>query len=149
MSARIGIERGNANEAMHADFGLEVAVRIRSLDSNRGTFDSGAFARLQVEDFCFETPTFRPPQIHAEQHFCPVLSFEAAGTGVNSQDGVSAIVFTGKQAFELESLELFAEFRDKAFELTHGFGVALASEFHQNAGVVEFARQLAVNIEQP
>jgi hypothetical protein len=40
---------------------------------------------------------FRPAEVHAEEHFGPVLGFGAAGARLYGDDGVEAIVFTGEQ----------------------------------------------------
>ena len=45
---------------------------------------------------------FRPAKIHAQQHFRPVLRFGAAGAGLDGDDGVQAIVFTGEKSFRFE-----------------------------------------------
>jgi hypothetical protein len=45
---------------------------------------------------------FGPAQVHAEEHFGPVLRFGAAGAGFYGDDGVEAVVFTGQESFRFE-----------------------------------------------
>ena len=46
--------------------------------------------------------TFRPTQIHAQKHGCPVLRFRATGAGLDGHDGVEVIVFAGEQRLRFE-----------------------------------------------
>ena len=43
-----------------------------------------------------------PAQIHAEEHFGPVLRFGAAGAGLYGDDSVEAVVFTSQEGFRFE-----------------------------------------------
>ena len=71
---------------------------------------------------------FGPARIHAYEHLCPVLGFRAAGTGVEGQDGVARIVFTGKEQqyfapfdFLQEGIVLFFNFTGQIrFLFFHG-----------------------------
>ncbi len=50
-----------------------------------------------------------PTQIHAVQHFCPVLRFCAACTGMQCQNSVILIVIAGKQCFQAHRLKRFRQ----------------------------------------
>ena len=89
------VERRNAHQAMHAAFAGEHAVGVFAFDLYRGGFDAGFFAGGGIENRGAETFLFRPAQIHAQEHFGPVLRFGAAGAGFDGDDGVEAIVFAG------------------------------------------------------
>jgi hypothetical protein len=43
-----------------------------------------------------------PAEIHAQEHFRPVLGFGAAGAGLDGEDGVEAIAFAGEESFCFE-----------------------------------------------
>lgn len=84
---------------MHAAFTGEHAVGVFAFDLYRGGFDACFFTRGGIENRGAETFLLGPAQIHAQEHFGPVLRFGAAGAGFHSDDGVEAIVFTGQQGF--------------------------------------------------
>ena len=89
------VEGRDAHEAMHAAFAGEHTVGVFAFDLDRGGFDAGFFAGGGIEDRGAKTFLFGPAQIHAQEHFGPVLRFGAAGAGLYGDDGVEAVVFTG------------------------------------------------------
>ena len=102
MAARGLIERGNPDQAVHPAFGCEKSEGVLAFDADRGGFESRAFAGRQIHDGRAEPFAFRPAEIHAQQHFGPILRFHAAGAGLDGHDGVQAVVFTGKQRERLQ-----------------------------------------------
>ena len=50
LAAGIGVERADAHQAMHADFGAQVAVRVRAGHGERSARDAGLVAGLVVDD---------------------------------------------------------------------------------------------------
>ena len=81
--------------SVHAGFGREQTVGVLTLDARRGRLQPRAFAGLRVEDQGAETLALSPAQVHAQQHFGPVLRLRAAGAGLDGEDGVQAIAFAG------------------------------------------------------
>lgn len=106
MTARGRIERGNANQAVHTAFGGEKPESVFALDPHRRGFEPRAFTGRQVNYSCAESLALRPAEIHAQQHFGPVLRLRAAGSGLDGHDGVQAVVLPGEQSERLQ-------FRDK------------------------------------
>ena len=51
--------------------------------------------------------SLRPAQIHAQQHFRPVLRFHAARAGLDGHDGVEAVVFAGEQRDRFQFRDVF------------------------------------------
>ena len=51
VAARVGVERRDAHQAMHAAFGLEPAIGIGAVDPDRRRFDAGALAGALLEPF--------------------------------------------------------------------------------------------------
>ena len=58
-----------------------------------------------VHELGRKTLAVDPAQVHAQQHFGPVLGFGAAGPGVNVDDGVVTVVRAGKHALDLELIQ--------------------------------------------
>ena len=78
------------------------AVGVFAFDAHRGRLEPRAFAGLRVQDRRAETLALRPAQVHAQQHFRPVLRFGAARARLDGEDGVQAVAFAGKQRGRLE-----------------------------------------------
>jgi hypothetical protein len=49
LAARVGVERADADEAVHADLGAQVAVGVLALDRHLGAADAGLLGLLDVE----------------------------------------------------------------------------------------------------
>ena len=112
---RIGVERRDAHQAMHADLGLQHAVGVVAVDFEGDRLDAGAFALQPVGDDGGEAVALGPAQIHAQQHLGPVLAFGAAGAGMDGHDGAALVVFAGEQHGGFHALdELRVGLRDRA-----------------------------------
>jgi hypothetical protein len=84
-----------------------------------------------------------PPQVHAQQHFGPVLRLGAARSRLDVEVGVVGIHLTGKHAPELETGNALLE----AAEVTDDFGdgrgvVFFYREFEQFTGIGKAGREL-------
>jgi hypothetical protein len=88
----------------------------------------------------FEALLLGPAEIHAHEHFGPVLGFGAAGAGVDGDDGVEGIGFSGEHGAGLELFGVVAEGGDFAFEVGFEGGVGLAGGF-------AFAGELEVGVD--
>ena len=97
VAARGLIERRNPNQTMHAAFGGEKSEGVLAFDAHRRGFQSRAFAGRQIHYGRAKSFSLRPAEIHAQQHFGPILRFHAAGAGLDGHDGVQAVVLTGEQ----------------------------------------------------
>src|ERR1700730_17718912 len=77
MAARIGIERGDANEAVHAVLGLEPAIGVAALDRNGRRLDAG-FLALGLFQICdLVTVLLRPTPLLNGQRGGPVRATSA------------------------------------------------------------------------
>ena len=102
VAARGLVEGRDADEAMDAAFAGQHAEGVFALDLDRGGFDAGFFTGSGIEDGGAEAFLLGPAQVHAQEHFGPVLRFGAAGAWLYGDDGVEAVVFTGKKGFRFE-----------------------------------------------
>ena len=105
---RVGVERRDAHQPVHADFRLQQAVGVLAVDLEGDRLDARAFALQPVGDHGLEALALGPAQVHAQQHLGPVLAFGAAGAGVDGDDGAARVVFAGEQHGGLEALQQLA-----------------------------------------
>ncbi len=111
---------------MDAAFGLGIAIGILALDQDRRALDAGLLARLVFDRLDLEAALFRPPRVHAEQHFSPVLAFGATRPGMDFDIGVVAISLARQQGLDLVLVgavgqlgERFEAFLDSRFVVLH------------------------------
>ena len=88
----VGVERGDADKAMDAALGLDVAVGVGTFEAESGLTDARAFAFGDVFDFDLKTTTLGPAGVHAVEQVSPVVGFRATGAGLDGDDGVGAVV---------------------------------------------------------
>ena len=82
-----GVEGADPHEAMNARLALEISVGHRAADGDRGAVDAGLLVVLAVEQLGVVVVVLRPGQIHAEEHFGPIVGVGAAVAGVDRQQG--------------------------------------------------------------
>jgi hypothetical protein len=93
---------------------------------------------LSREDFGGEALALGPAQVHALEHFGPILGVGAAGAGVDFDDGGGAVVGTGELELKFAAGELLGELSEGAlggFEVA-GIGAKLAQRFDLVADAV-------------
>ena len=91
---------------MDAAFGFEQAVGEGPVELDRGAFDAGAFAVLEIELGDGPALFFAVHAVHAKQHFSPVLAFSAACAGVDLHDAGEFVLGLVESAFELDLFDL-------------------------------------------
>ena len=77
---------------MDAPLGLEITIRVGSLDFHGDALDSGFLSPSAVQDSVLESVLLGPAKIHAQQHLRPVLRLGAARAGMDGQNGIFGIV---------------------------------------------------------
>ncbi len=88
-----GIERRQANQALRADLGAQVAIGVTSRDLDGHAFKASLFTLAIVVDLGAELVPFSPAQVHTKEHLGPVLRIDAAAARVNTDDGVAFVMF--------------------------------------------------------
>ena len=124
MAAVVGIERRLAHQPMHADLGLQPAVGVFALDFEGRRLDARDVAGTGFHQFGFPAAGFAPAQIHAQQHFRPILCLCAASAGLDVDVSIRGVQFAGEHALE--------------FELVDAARVALDIRLDRQRGVVVF-----------
>ncbi len=136
---------------MNAALRIQIAVSVFALHQQRRRFDPDFFAHLHVDGLGSKTAALDPPLIHPQQHVRPVARFRAPRAGVDGEERVRAIVFTGEKLAQLEFLELVQErrlfarqflFRFRAMGRIGFFGGELAQRFEIGDGAFEFAERI-------
>src|SRR6516162_725536 len=106
VTARIGVERRDAHQAVHAVLALEPAESIVALDLHRRRLEAGLLPRGLFQVFDLVAVLLGPARVHAQEHVGPVLALGAAGAGMNLEEGVEAVGLTGQKRFELAARDL-------------------------------------------
>src|ERR1035438_8752262 len=136
--ARVCIEGRNSHQPVHADFGLQQAVRVFAVDLNRGGFYTGAFAFQPIGNYSLEAVPLSPAQIHAQQHLGPILALGAARAGMDDQNGIFRVVPAGQQHAGFENLQTLGELLQLALQFArHVF--AFARQFEQRVQIGSYS----------
>ena len=93
--AFVRIERRNPDQAMDAGFRRKIAIGVLADHVKRNRLDSGFFTVLIIEHLRLEAILLGPSQIHPHEHLSPVLCLGSAGAGMDIDDSVELVVFTG------------------------------------------------------
>ena len=137
---------------MDALFGLQQSEGVPAADFDFRGFDPRLLTLEKVEHLHFETVALRPAGVHAHQHLGPILRFRAAGTGVNREEGVAAVVGAAEHVLELEGLELGLDLLGFRFEGPLQCQVDLRLGFQQLRQIAPLIHALAkivVGLEPP
>ena len=144
MPPRIGIERRDAHEAMHARFGLQPAIGVLALDQEGRALDARLLAVGDIDDLDLELPPLGPARIHAHEHVGPILALRAAGARMHLEEAVIAVGFAGEQGLDLLAARAIRDRRDGLLALLDraliAFGLA---ELDQHSGIIELALERA------
>ncbi len=102
------VKRRDAHQPVDACFPRELPIGELAGHRKRSRLDARLFAVLIVIHLRLEAVAFSPTEIHAHQHFGPVLRFGAPGARVNSHDGIQRIGFLGEHGAGFELLHELA-----------------------------------------
>src|SRR5690348_3242165 len=140
--AVVRIERALAHQPVHADLGLQPAVGIVALDAERGGLDAGHVAAADFHQLGFPATVLAPAQVHAQQHFGPVLRLGAAGAGLDVDERVHRVHLAGEHALELQLADLRLQLVQVVDHRLRGVVIAVGDgHLQQVAGVVQAGSQ--------
>src|SRR5581483_2070361 len=126
----------DADEAVDARLGAEVAEGVRALHHERGALDPRAFAGLLLEDLRLVPAPLRPAQVHPQQHLGPVLRLETARTGVDLDDRAAGVVLAAEELLELELVGVVLHLSEPRLELGERVPVALLRQLEEHLRLV-------------
>ena len=87
---------------MNPDLGAQPTERVLAGKSDRGALDACNLPGRDLQYLGSKIAPFTPSQIHAQEHFGPVLGFGTPRSSLNVEESVGGIHFTCKHASELE-----------------------------------------------
>jgi murein DD-endopeptidase MepM/ murein hydrolase activator NlpD len=125
MAARIGVERRDAHQAVHAAFGLEPAERVVALDLDGRRLDARLLAGGLLEIIDLVAVLLGPARVHAQQDGRPVLALGAAGAGMHLEIAVIGVGLARQQRLELAAPDLGAQALERGLGLGHHGAVVL------------------------
>ena len=138
--ARVGVERRDAHQAMHAALGLEPAIGVAALDLDGGRLDARLFAAGLLDPVDLEAVLLGPARVHSQQHAGPVLALGAAGAGMHLQVAVIGVRLARQERLELAARDIGAQLLERGLGLANDLLVVLGlAELDHGELVVELA----------
>ena len=126
-----------------ACFGAQTAEHVITRKTHGSALDTGNIAGRNLDQLGIEAVRFTPAQVHAQQHFDPVLCLGTAGAGLYIQEGIAGIHFTGEHTPEFKCFNLLLQFGQVSL---NGFDAVLVvfldSHVEQFGGIIEPGLQL-------
>ena len=147
MAAAAGIERALTYQTMNAGFGTQPAVSVVANNLDGHGLNARHFAFRLFDDLGLEAARFGPAQIHAHQHARPVLRFRTAGTGLDVEVAIGAVVFAGEHAAELKLRQLLFQHIKLSNGFVKGlFVVGFNGQLQQTGNILQPLRHLIQRI---
>jgi len=140
------VEGRDAHQAVHPNLAGEQPVSERAVHREGGRLDARLFRRLMVVEHRLKALALSPAQVHAQQHFSPVLRFGPTRAGMNGHDSVQLIGFAGEQSFGFHSFGQFAQRGNFALQVGN-YVFAFASELEIGGNVGAAALQFLLGDE--
>ena len=137
MAPGIAVKGRNADEAVNPRFGAQIAIRIRALYGEGGVLQPTSFCRQVLNKVGGKAAPLCPAQVEAEQHIGPVLGFESSGTGMQTYDGIVAVVLTAEEVAHFGRADGLLKLGQRAFDLTGRLGVARLGHVKEDHGIGE------------
>lgn len=137
-----GIKGRDTDQPVDSVFSFQIAIGIFAGRRKCGALNPGLLTGLIINDVYLKTVSLRPSDIHAKQHFRPILSFGAAGPGIDGDNGIFVIVFPAQNKIQREFSDPGIQLADLSFDLLDRIGVVfLLGQFEQYSGIFQFPGQ--------
>ena len=94
---------------MDAPLGFQIPEGILPVDLERHRLDPGLLTGQIVQHLHGKALALCPPAVHPVKDAAPVAGFGASGSGVETHDGMIAIVFPCQQGTEPQGLQLIGK----------------------------------------
>ena len=101
LSLSFCIERTHARQAVRATLAVHVAVDERTAEAIHHFGKPNFTAGKSVHFFHFEAHGVPPVQVHALQHFGPIVGLGAANASLNGDEAVAMVVLLREQTLRL------------------------------------------------
>ena len=138
----LGVERGDADQTVHALLRFQIAVGVLSVHLEGHGFDACLVAVQIIQDLHGKALVLGPAGVHPVQHTGPVAALGAARACVQLQDRVVPVVFAGKQGPDRHGIQLRGEALQLLLHLRdQGRIVFLISHLDQSLDVLVLLRE--------
>ena len=112
-----GVERAEADEAVHALLGGVEPVGVLALRAEGRRLDAGLLPRARLQQLGLEAAALGPAHHHPQHHLRPVLGVGAARAGVDGHERVAGVVVAGEEPLLLEGGEPLLDGLERLVEL--------------------------------
>jgi hypothetical protein len=102
---RLGVEGGDADEAVHALLRGEQPVGVLAARDECRRLDAGLLPGRHLHQLHLHAAPLGPAHLHPQEHLGPVLGIGPACAGVHGDDRVAAVVLAAEQARLLQFRE--------------------------------------------
>ena len=144
----VGVEGRYTDQSVHAVLALEITVGVVALDEDGGGLDACLVACLVVHQLIGVAVALSPAGVHAVEHLGPVLGLGAACTGVEGENGVIGVVFTGQQRCQTPLADFLFQVLVPAGDFRQQGGVVLLlGHFAQGHGVLPLGHQPVILLD--
>ena len=144
----VGVKGADAHQTVYAVLTLEIAVGVLTFDEDGGGLDARLVTGLVVHQLIGIAVPLCPAGVHPVQHLRPVLRLGAAGTGVERQNGVVAVVLAGQQSRQPPLTDLLLQRLVAVGHFLQLAGVVLLlRHFAQGQRVLPLGNQLVVLLD--
>ena len=147
MATAAGVERTLTNQTVYASFSTQPTVSIFSSDSDGHGFNTRHFTFRLFNNFGLKAARFSPTQIHTHQHAGPILRFRTAGTRLDIEIAICAVIFTGEHTTEFQLGQLIFQRIEFCYGFVKGFFViGFYSQFQQAGDIFQALAHLIERI---
>ncbi len=147
MPAAVGVVGGYPHEPVNAGLSLEISEGPLPLHFDGSALDPRGLVGEDIDDPCPEALLLRPPEIHAKQHFSPVLGLEPPRTGVNLQKCALGVVTPGENMGLFDSAEVLVQSGDSFPDVRRNRLLVFFCQIQKNLEIVPEGRNLFPAVE--
>ena len=143
-----GVEGRDAHQTVDAVLTLQIAIGVFAEDLDGGTLDARLVAVLIVQNIVLIAVALRPAGVQTVQHLGPILRLGAAGTRLEVEDGVLAVVLAGKQGGQTLGLHRLLHLVEALLALLQqGEVLRLVCQLDEGQGVCVVTLQTLVGLD--
>jgi len=146
VAAFIRVERRDPHETMNSDLGHQQTVGIEPFDSDRDRFHPSFLTGLVVNQLRAVAMLLRPAEVHAQQHFGPVLRFGSAGARMNCEESVALGVFAAQQGGGFDAAQLVIQPLNLLLDVFRDV-LAFAGKFEKSLQILYRALQFSIQLD--
>ena len=133
----------DADQAVHAVFGFQVAVGIVALELDGARLDAGLVAFQQFGDRHLVAVALAPAGVHTHKHRRPVVGLGAARPGIDGQHGAQIVALGTQHVAHLQRFKLGQQLFVGSLDVIGGIFAEVQEGLQ--VGIARFERIVAVH----